>query len=62
MDPFLNQRKMLNSNCCGADELYQTGRCSDCKDHAEFKEDEVFISQRQIDWIINYKKNKLLKS
>jgi predicted ATP-dependent serine protease len=53
---------MLNSNCCGADELYQTGRCSDCKDHAEFKEDEVFISQRQIDWIINYKKNKLLKS
>jgi len=28
------------SECCGAPELYNTGLCSDCKEHTEFEYDE----------------------
>ena len=27
------------SNCCGASRWYDTDRCSDCKEHAEFNEE-----------------------
>jgi hypothetical protein len=26
----------LLSDCCGATEWYETGLCSECKDHSEF--------------------------
>ena len=31
---------MENSNCCDADEWYETGLCSECKEHADFNEVE----------------------
>jgi len=27
------------SNCCGVSRWYDTDRCSDCKEHAEFNEE-----------------------
>jgi hypothetical protein len=31
----------LESNCCGASPLWETDLCSDCKEHAEFEEDDL---------------------
>lgn len=28
------------SNCCGARPLYETDICSDCKEHADFENEE----------------------
>ena len=28
------------SNCCGASRWYDTGRCSDCKENADFNEEK----------------------
>ena len=31
---------MENSDCCGAEEWYETGLCSECKEHADFNKIE----------------------
>ncbi len=49
----------MESNCCGADELMPySGICSDCKEHAEFEEEEEeeFVSERQK----NFKKKSII--
>jgi hypothetical protein len=28
------------SDCCSAEEWYETGLCSECKEHADFNEEE----------------------
>lgn len=33
----------LESNCCGASPLWGTDLCSDCKEHADFEEDEEYL-------------------
>ena len=43
------------SDCCSAEEWNETHLCSSCKEYAEFEEEEEFVSQRQIDWIDNWK-------
>ena len=47
----------MMSNCCGADEwMPYSGVCSDCKEHAEFEEEEEeFVSQRQINFMESYR-------
>jgi len=29
----------MESECCGASEWYETGLCSECKEHTEFTEE-----------------------
>ena len=31
---------MKESDCCGAEPLWNTGICSDCREHAEFNDYE----------------------
>lgn len=49
----------MYSNCCGASEwMENTDICGDCKEHAVFteeEEEEEFVSQRQKNFIDNYR-------
>ena len=36
------------SNCCTAEEWYETGLCSECKEHSEFKEEESDFRNEKI--------------
>ena len=38
----LKKRKYMNllSDCCGAAEWYETGLCSECKEHSEFLDND----------------------
>ena len=32
----------MESECCGAEEWYETGLCSECKEHTEFTEEKEY--------------------
>lgn len=46
----------MYSNCCGASEWMEgTDICSNCKEHAEFDEDEDVISIKKENYMNNYR-------
>ena len=38
----------MESECCGAEEWYNTGRCSECKEHTEFTEEEEVLDKSDV--------------